>query len=213
MTIQVVEISLAGLAVPAPVVEADDWYVYEHLKRYCSKFRPLPAAMVALDGDHLIVVRGRVYVSIARDLGEDRIRAVLEGVTFEELRDRRVDGILTLVSSETLASEWSPGDELRSCWHIFFFKSDPNPQVVAQIDSRFRSFLRLSLPDVPGTMVDSAILSSFDVTGPCFEIRFPTPADRRWAASYLTFVTSISNELCAIETYQGTRFGPVRFRR
>jgi len=208
MTIQIVEISLTNLAFSAPTDESDDGYVYEHLKRYCSKFRPLPATAVALKEDRLLVVGRRKYVSIARDLGEDRIRAVLQGVTFEELRDRHIAGVLTLVSSETLASELR--DEIPLAWHVFFFTSAPDAQVVAQIDARFRDFLHLSLPDILGSTGDFEILSCFDDTGPCFEIRFPTPVeDRPWATSYLAFIASISNELCPIETYQGRRFAGV----
>jgi hypothetical protein len=204
MTVQVVEVSLADLVLPVLAVEADDGYVYEHLKRYCSKFRPLPATAVTLERGRLIVVGRRKYVSIAKDLGEDRIRAVLQGVTFEDLQNQRVAGALSLVSSETLESELR--EEIVPAWHVFFFASVPGPEIVAQIDARLRGFLSQSLPGVPGITVDSEISSCFDVTGPCFEIRFPTPvAHRLWADSYRACIASISSELSPIETYQGRR--------
>jgi hypothetical protein len=205
MTIQVIEVSLADLMLPASTDGICNGFVYEHLKRYCSKFRPLPAVAVTVARDRLLVVDRFQYVSVARDLGDDRIRAVLRGVTLEELQNRNIPGVLRAVPDEVLAQELR--DEIVTSWHVFFFKTAPHHDIVIKIDACFRRFLEESLTKVLTSSADLQISSSFDVTGPCLEIRFPTPlTNHQWAASYHAFIVSISRDLCAIETYQGRRF-------
>lgn len=205
MTIQVAEVSLADLVLPVSIDKSSGGFVYEHLRHYCSKFRPLPAITVTSDGRHLNVVGRHLYALIAQELGDDRIRAVLAGVTFEELQRQGVPGLLTLVSDEVLERELR--DDVPYAFHVFFFRSVPNAEIIAQLDERFRSFLAQSLPEVIGNKSALPISTTFDPTGPCFEIRFPTPVtDHAWAASYHAFLVSITRELSTIETYQGRRF-------
>jgi hypothetical protein len=206
MTIEVIEASLTDLVVPPSVARYSDSYVYEHLKRYCSKFRPLPAIVVTSDGAHLVLTSRYQYVAIARELGEDRIRAALQGVTFSDLRQQGVPGVLGLVSQEELDREIQ--DEIIPGWHVLFFKTVPEHEIVTQIEARFRAFLKQSLPEVPAGGDHAEIWANFDATGPCFEIRFPTPVtDHAWAQAYLSFLTSISRDLAPISTYQGAWFG------
>lgn len=206
MTIEVIEVLLADLVVPPSVARYSDRYVYEHLKRYCSKFRPLPSVGVTSDGAHLSLTSRYEYVAIAREFGEDRIRAVLQGATFSELERQGVPGVLRLVPNEELDRELQ--DELILGWHVLFFKTTLDHEIVTQIEARFRAFLKQSLPGALPGGDDAEILTNFDATGPCFEIRFPTPVtDHAWAQAYLAFLTSISMELAPIATYQGAWFG------
>lgn len=205
MNIEVVEVSLADLVFPGIIDKSTSGFVYEHLKHYCSKFRPLPAITVSSDGKRLIIAGRHLYALIARDLGDDRIRAILKGTTFEELQEQDVPGLLARVPNEVLERELR--DDVPNHWHVFFFKSQPDEKIITQIDSRFRSFLNQSLPAMITNTDNLQILSNFDAIGPYFEIRFPTPvANSQWAASYHTFIISISRELSAIATYQGRRF-------
>src|SRR5579863_3024205 len=90
MKIQFIELSPSEVILDHSGVGRDDGFVYEHLKRYCSKFTPLPAITVKLSGGKLIAVRGHKYLSIAVELRRERIRAVLQGATFEDLRRQGV---------------------------------------------------------------------------------------------------------------------------
>lgn len=205
MTIEVIEVSLADLVIPPSAAQFDDNYVYEHLKRYCSKFRPLPAVGVTSDGAHLVLTCRYQYVAIARQLGEDQIRAMLEGVTFSDLKRQGVPGVLRLVPQAELDREIR--DDIISGWHVLFFKTTPDREIVTQIEARFRVFLKQSLPEALCRGGDAEIPANFDATGPCFEIRFPTPVtDHAWAQAYLAFLISISRNLAPIATYQGARF-------
>jgi hypothetical protein len=206
MTFEVIEVSLADLVIPPSVAHHGGDYVYEHLKRYCSKFRPLPAVGVTSDGAHLVLTCRYQYVAIARELGEDRIRAALEGVTFSDLKRQGVAGVLGLITQEELDREVQ--DKIVPGWHVLFFKATPDCETVGQIEARFRAFLKQSLPDSLGDRGDAEIPVNFDSTGPCFEIRFSTPvADHAWARAYLEFLISISRDLAPVATYQGVQFG------
>src|SRR3954469_5616607 len=104
MSYQFIEVSPADILIDRSAVERDDGFEYEHLKRYCSKFTPLPAVTVRLGEGRLIAVRGQKYLSIARELGRDRIRAVLQDTTFDELQKQGVPGLLSVVPKALLES-------------------------------------------------------------------------------------------------------------
>jgi hypothetical protein len=126
-------------------------------------------------------------------------------VTFEELKKRSIPYLPTLVPKEVLEHELQ--DQVVTAWHVFFFKSVPDREVAAQVDSRFRSFLNQNLIQLLGDRTDLEVSSNFDATGPYFEIQFPTPVtNHQWADLYRAFIMSVHRELSAIETYQGRRF-------
>jgi hypothetical protein len=175
-----------------------DGFVHEHLRRYCSKFRPLPAIAVTPAGDRLRVVAGQRYAVIARELGEARIRAVMTGDTFEAARRRGVRGVVALVPADVLERELQA---MPASWHVFFFAAGLDPWALAQVEARFAEFVTRSLPDV------STLASGYDAAGPCFEIQFPTPVtDYEWAARYRAFIVSLNDGVAKIATYQGRRF-------
>jgi hypothetical protein len=205
MSFQFIEVSPPDVILDRSEVERDDGFVYEHLKRYCSKFTPLPAITVKLSGGKLLAVRGHKYLSIALELHQERIRAVLQGTTFEDLRRQGVPGVLSVVPQTRLESEQNTA--VIAGWHVFFFKSTPSQEMADRIDARFRGFLNQSLPDALGSSHQVVIDSRFDFSGPCFEIKFPTPvANQAWANLYHAFISSVSNEVLPIATYQGRRF-------
>ena len=205
MSFQFIEISPTAVSIDRDEVARDDGFVYEHLKRYCSKFAPLPAITVNVNNGKFVVVAGHKYASIAQELGHDRIRAIVRDATFEELRKQGVHGLLSAVPTTLLEAEQRIAVVFG--WHVFFFKSAPPQAVAAEIDTRFRSFLNRSLPPALGEGIKVSIESRFDFSGPCLEIRFPTPvANVSWAKTYQAFALSLSAEVWPIETYQGRRF-------
>ena len=205
MKFQFIEVSPSEVILDHSEVGRDDGFVYEHLKRYCSKFTPLPAITVKLSGGKLIAVRGHKYLSIAVELRRERIRAVLQGATFEELRSQGVPGVISVVPETTLESEQKTA--VIAGWHVFFFKSPPSHELADRITARFKDFLNQSLPNALGSWQQVEIDSHFDFSGPCFEIKFPTPvANQAWANLYRAFISSVSNEALPIATYQGRRF-------
>ena len=208
MSIQVVEIRLSDLEPFSVPALTEGRFIYEHLRYYCSKFRPLPAIAVRLEGDRLRIVDRHIYAAIARDLGDERIRAVLMGLTFEELKERDFPNLPNLVSKETLDFELQ--EKLVSMWHVFYFGAGLSSKLVTEIDYRLRFFLKQSLYPIIGNRLDSEVVSHFDQAESRLEIRFPTPLENHaWATSYLELITSVSRELVPIASYQGQRFETV----
>ncbi|MBO0862864.1 MAG: hypothetical protein J2P21_31075 [Chloracidobacterium sp.] len=205
MSYQFIEVSPRDVILDCSEVERDDGLVYEHLKCYCSKFTPHPAITVKLPAGRLLAVRGHKYLSIALELRHERIRAVIHDTTFEALRRQGVPGAPSVVPHTQLECEQNT--EVIASWHVFFFKSIPSRDIADQIDARFRDFLNQSLPDALGRSHRVVIDSDFDFTGPCFEIKFPTPvANHAWARLYHAFISSVSKEMLPIASYQGRRF-------
>ena len=206
MSYQFIEVVPSSIVLDQEEVDRDDGFVYKHLKRYCTTFTPLPAITLKLIAGKLSIVQGHKYLSIARELGHKQIRAVLIDETFDQLKAQGIPGLLRAIPRSELE------EELRTTvltgWHIFFFKYPPSQKVAAEIDARFRRFLRESLPSALGKEMDIQIESHFDFSGPCLEINFPTPVtNEEWARSYRNLALSINAELVPIDTYQGRRFG------
>jgi len=206
MSFQFIEVTPSEVLLDQAEVERDDGFVYEHLKRYCSKFTPLPAITVKAVGQKLTAVRGQKYLAIARELGHERIRAVSLDGTFDQLKARGVRGLLCVVPTSQLEQEERA--TVITGWHVLFFRSRPSAELAEGIRARFDRFANETLPTAlpPGTAI--SIESHFDSSGPCLEIKFPTPvANEEWAKSYYAFLLAVSSELALIETYQGRRFG------
>src|SRR5947209_17616963 len=191
MGFQVIEVSPPDIILDRAGLERDDGFIYEHLKRYCSKFVPLPAITVGLRDRQLVTLRGHKYLSIARELRHEKIRAVLQGTSFDELRKLGVSGLLSIVPKALLERERETS--IVTGWHIFFFRAQPSPEKAARIEASFRRFLNQSLPGVLGVEGELSIASHFDSDGPCLEIQFPTPVtNQAWADSYHFFISSVS---------------------
>jgi hypothetical protein len=206
MNFQFIEVSPAAVLLDRTKLESEnDGYVYKHLKHYVSHSKQIPAfAAKAVDGKLMSVGRHK-YLSIAQELGYQRIRAVLQDEAFEELKAQGVPGLLSVVPNEELENE--DRSLIATGWHVFFFKSGPSPKVAAEIEARFRNFLNESLPAILGNKAEIVIESHFDFSGPCLEMRFPTPRkDRVWFRSFLALALSVSSEVCLIDTYQGRQF-------
>ncbi|HET9626672.1 MAG TPA: hypothetical protein VFP84_35155 [Kofleriaceae bacterium] len=205
MTIEVIDLKLADLVVPPSVAKYDERYVYEHLRRYHARRKSLPSVAVTCDGGHLVLTRRYQYVALARELGLTQIRAVLEGVTFRELEQRAIPGVIGRVPDEEIEPQALPSVEMTS--HLVFFKTAPDPATAAQIERRFRELFQTSLAAYPDEAGKHDFVARVDLTGPCLEFDYPTPTSHEWQRAYLTFLISISTELAPIATVQGGRFG------
>jgi hypothetical protein len=206
MSFQFIEVSPAEVLLDNTQVERDDGFVYAHLKRYCSKFTPLPAITVNVVDGKLSAVRGHKYLAIAREMGHEAIRAVLQNGGFDELKAQGVKGLLSALPESKLEEEQST--DVIDGWHVFFFKSPLSSEIAQAVRTRFSCFLNETLPAAlpPGMAI--SIESSFDCEARCLELKFPTPVtNTRWLESFRAFCLEIHSTFFPIETYQGRRFG------
>lgn len=190
---------------PTKVVESDEHpmkeegFIFPHLKRYCAHFDPLPVITVTPKAGKLVVVRGHIYLRIAKELGRKLLRAVVSADV------SGVPGILGEISRETLEKEQQR--TVVDGWHVFFL-GDPEPaELIESVKRRFMDYLSRSLPNVVPVDMSRDVLWNYDPTGPCIELKFPTPvANAEWAAEYHALCIGISSELARIVSYQGRRF-------
>ena len=202
MSFQFIEVDPAEVQMNQEDLELDDGYVYEHLKRQHLTTPNLPAIKVEVEGHTLRAVGGHKYLAIARDLGRERIRAVIHNTTFEDLKNARVRGLLRAIPNDELANETYERSQ-----HVIFFKSRPSENLAKSITDRFRTFLNESLPEVLPTNQKIEIESNFDLSGPCLELKFPKPVEiQDWGAAYRSFLYSIDKELLPIDTFLGRRW-------
>lgn len=202
MTFQFIDISIEDVSLDEAEADNESTLVYQHLKRYCEKFTPLPAITVKVKNGKLVVTRGHKYLKIARDLGRGRIRAVLLGETAEGLRRQRISFSAFLVPNSVLEQEGTA--DVVNAWHVFFFKSQVTDEIARQIEIAIKNFINKSLPlAVRGqTMIEF----NCDLSAACIEIKFPTPVkDQLWMGSFILFYRSEMNRICPIESYQGRR--------
>lgn len=198
MAIQLLEVSVASVTVDdtrAP--DHDTSQVFDHLLRYCSKFDPLPAITIRIEGGAATVVRGHKYLLAARSLGRRVIRAVVAGAPTPE----HVNSLVASADAKILDWEEIKAAEAREPiplgWHVFFFARPLAREEKAAFDAVVTSLFS-----------DACIRVTHDDAGPLAEFEARTPVtDTAWAARHLDAFTAFSRNRVAIVTYQGRRFG------
>jgi len=154
--------------------DRDDSFVFEHLVHYCSKFEPLPAIGIEIEGRTARVVRGHEYLLAATALGRSAIRAVVTGAPKSE----KVKAFVAEVGARFLDWEAIKAAEQRQPvpmgWHVVFFRRPLSPAEKAAFDMV-----------VTGLFDDSVRVDHHDA-GPVAEFEAPTPVtDEAWATKYL----------------------------
>lgn len=198
MAIMLVEVPTGAVTVDeSKYPDRDTTLIFDHLVRYCSRFEPLPAIGIVLDGRTVTVVRGHKYLRVAKVLGRLTIRAVVVGApTREEL-----DGAITAAGGRVLGWEGIRDAEQNEPapmgWHVFFFA-----RALSAVEKA--SFERVVSSAFPGV----AVRVDHDDAGPAAEFEAPTPVtDESWARRHLIAFSAFSQECVPIVSYLGRRFG------
>src|SRR5258708_38067444 len=147
MTLHYFEVQPQEVEEDRSVSVPDEGFVFEHLRRYCSEFDPLPAIIVQPTGGKLFVTRGHLYLRIARDLKRSSIRAVCIGHSYQELASTGVRGLIRPIAPEVLQSETEP--TVRVITHVFFLGGRPTEPQVCEIDGKLRQFEPESVSGIP----------------------------------------------------------------
>lgn len=207
MSFEVIEVSLDAIEFdPSDAYSDKDGFVYLDLKRYLARYSLLPAIFVELRDNQFFVTRGHKYVSIAREFGHQRIRAIIFGVRIHELRN--VKGFIRTISREQLDAEDKQHEVcngLVDAWHVLFFKHPPQGPKIDKIIQKFETFIKASVQQYCSELDIEFV---FDPAGPCLELRFPTPPteNKKWSDDFLGLMVEISHTVCPISSYNGRRF-------
>ncbi|MEM1060470.1 MAG: hypothetical protein AAGK14_14745 [Verrucomicrobiota bacterium] len=182
---------------------SEDNFVFEHLKRYCSKFEPLPAITVRLESSKLIVTEGHKYCRMARELGRKAIRAIAHDCTVDDLKKsgisaRELD--LSTLHAEHAALTFSDS------WHVIFVRNPLGYETARSVEAQIESFVENYM--ATQHHIENAFQSGgYDVDGRCLEFSFVTPThDKQWADGFLQLLVTIADQIGGIESYQGLRF-------
>ncbi len=197
MAILLIEISVDEVVVDAESPDRDQSQILEHLVRYCSKFAPLPAITVTIEGTVAKVVRGHNYLLVSKRLNRPTIRAVVAGspgaATFQELVTRSNAKVLDWPAIEAEEAR----EPIARCWHVFYFVRPLTP-------GERRTFAEV----VNALFVGQSIQVAYDGEAPIAEFEAMTPVtDHGWAVRNLEVFASFSREHVRIVSYQGRRFG------
>lgn len=187
--------------------DRDRSHVYEHLKYYCSKFRPLPAVTVRADREPAVVVSGHKYYRIAKEAADLSIRAIVRG-------DGRSDSVrrflerpdVKVLGWDRIARETDAAPVV--CGSQIYYFYDPLPESAKrEFDERLAGFFR---------RLESALLSRdalrvWGVEFGCgdtraeFMARVPV-ADERWYGACRAAALRFDAEIARIWTFQGAQF-------
>lgn len=182
-------------------------YIYDHLKYYCSKFSPLPAATITLHGGSPVVVQGQKYVRIATELGRKSIRAIITGDTNTD----EVQSFLRIEAVQILDWQLLRREEeetsVLDAEHVFFFESALSDhqkrtfeESVAGFFHQLQSVLLLGKPRT----VTKVVYSHGDCSA---EFIATTPAgDESWFGEFYASCLDFSRTVGRIASYQGRRF-------
>lgn len=197
MAILLIEISVDEVVVDAESPDRDQSQILDHLVRYCSKFAPLPAVAITIEGTVARVVRGHNYLLVSKRLNRPTIRAVVAGspgaAIFQELVTRTNAKVLDWPAIEAEEAR----EPIARCWHVFYFVRPLTP-------SERRTFAEV----VEALFVGQSIHVAYDGEAPIAEFEAMTPVtDHGWAARHLEVFSSFSREHVRIVSYQGRRFG------
>ena len=201
MPIVLVELPAADSSIDVTVHPSrDTGLIEEHLVYYCSKFDPLPAIGVEIDGARIIVKHGHSYVTVARLLGRERLRAVVlsppsrpDVAAFLQRPDvKRLD------VDEIRARE--DADPTPKHWHVFFFTRPLSPEEKSDFDERV------------GRLFDrwqggGAVRVTHDDARALAEFQAKTPVtDHAWARENLGTFSEFSRTRVPIASFAGRRF-------
>lgn len=183
-------------------------FIYEHLRHYCSKFYPLPAITIKVCSLGFFVIRGHHYISIAKELGHQKIRAIVDKSSALET----IQNFLLLKSVIQLDWEVVRKEESETLvdyfWYILFFEKPLNQQQQIAFESEIVDFFRqIKLPNWAKKNENRIINLSYPYSGSCAEFQAYTPIeDERWHASSRSVLINFHLKHVPIISFQGRRF-------
>jgi hypothetical protein len=204
MSLVVLELSPAIVTIDETrFPDPSEGVVFEHLRHYCAKFQPIPAIVVRLTGGKAIVVRGQNYLRIARELGHQSVRAIVDGTP----DDPEVASFIS--RPDVIQLDWKGIDEeerrkpVVRAWHVFFFARPLEETEQKAFESEVAGFFD-GLTHLGGARVGPVHYFEAN-TGAEFEALTPV-ANNRWVPDFRIACEQFDIQRVPIVSYQGTRF-------
>lgn len=183
-------------------------FVYEHLRHYCSKIYPLPTITLKLINEIAFVVRGHYYLSIARELGHQQIRAVIDSSSpCEYIQTFLHKNFVTQLNWE-VEKRANSNELVGYVWYVLFFAKSLNQEEKDFFEAQVVSFFReIKLPDLPEPPKQKITDLNYPYAGKCAEFQAYLPiTDERWYASSRAALIGFHSKSVPIVSFQGRKF-------
>jgi hypothetical protein len=182
--------------------------VYEHLLYCCSKSSLLPTIFIQIEIDAAFVIRGQWFLSIARDLNANRIRAIVDHKSDNEAVKRflRRPSVTQIEWEKARKIEAeSPAVEYR--WLVFFFEKPLTEAERRAFESQICGFYSsLKVPAQFHTENERIKNLSYTFDGLCAEFQGLAPfGDESWYPASRAALEKFHREVVPVVSFQGYR--------
>ncbi len=197
MTILLVQIPIAAVSMDESIFpDRDDSYILEHLLQYCGKFEPLPAISIEVEGSNTRVIRGHQYLTVARMLGRQTIRAiVMSPPSSVDVKHLIARADVTVLDWEEIRAREAEERNPKG-WHVYFFEHPLSADEKRTFDEVVWKLFS-----------DKNIQMHHDDVRAMAEFEAHTPVtDEGWRGMSLAAFSRFDREQVPIVSYQGRRF-------
>lgn len=210
MTILIVEINPNKVLIDEDIFpdKHKEEFIYEHLRHYCSKFYPIPTIEVKVYTDSVFVIRGHLYLKIAKEFGHSQIRAIIN-------KSSSNDSIIQLLQNPSVIElNWQSliqeDEPICYVWLVFFFAHPLNQEEKYIFEEQVLGFFsKINLPGWAEISNDRIKDMKYVCSGIGVEFQAYLPVDdERWYASSRAALVNFHFKYVPIISFQGRKFQP-----
>lgn len=182
-------------------------FIYEHLRHYCSKFYPLPTISVRVYKNSVIVTHGHLYLAIAKELGHQRIRAIID-INSPYCFIQKLLNRPSVIKLDWNIVRQEDNELVSYCWLVFFFKRSLNQKEKKVFEEQVvRFFEQIPLPEFVDESNDKIQVLSYPNFGYCAEIKAYLPwEDERWYSTSRAVLLNFHFNCVPIVSFQGRKW-------
>jgi hypothetical protein len=197
-------VTILLVQIPVAVVSSDESrfpdqdssHILEHLLHYCAKFEPVPVISIVVEAGSAQVTRGHKYLTVARMLGRQTIRALVTSPRSNvDVKNFIARTDVTILDWETIRAREAEERNPKG-WHVYFFERALSAAEKTTFDEI-----------VWGLFSDRTIQVHHDDVQAMAEFEAHTPVtDEGWGSRSLAAFSRFDREQVPIASYQGRRF-------
>jgi hypothetical protein len=184
-----------------------DSFIYDHLRYYCSKGQSVPTITIKVCSDSVIVTRGHYYLLIAKELGYEKIQAVVDQNLSRDIESFLNSPYIVQVNWKTLRQN-EDQKLLGYVWYVFFFKRNLSQSEQEAFHTLVVNFYeQIEIPGWANEPETRILDLNYSHLGYSAEFQAYVPfADERWYAGALAAAVDFHMKYVPIVSCQGRKF-------
>lgn len=188
--------------------EQKQYYIYEHLKYYCSKLETLPTIVIRIVSDKAIVVRNHYYLHIAKELNHSYIRAIIDNNSLKDAVDKFLSNPFVSKLDLEFIRKQEQDILIAYNWYICYFERVLNLKEKTVFEEDVVHFFsKLQLPAFVKTVEERYKNLVYSHSGVCVEFQALTPlVDERWFSTFRSIMKNFHFQHVPILSFQGAKF-------